>query len=156
MFRPVPPGPPDESILVKPIVPEFIPPIQYGIKPQRLCLRRSDSEILTGFDDDVSSVRDDCTALVMSDPVTFRETSHDVQTKCDTCVPQGIRKEASLSLSPSTGSTPAGLTAYLNEHVSAFLTGTQVLGVESQGLLKSILQGSDTLLPAGVHRELAA
>ena len=74
VFRPVAPGPPNESIVVKPIVPEFIPPIQYGIKPQRLCLRRSESEILTGFDDDVSSVRDDCTARVMSDKVTFRES----------------------------------------------------------------------------------
>ena len=56
----------------EPVIPEVIRPTQYGSAPQRLLVPRSDSEILTLFDDDTSSERDDYTTWVTADPTTFR------------------------------------------------------------------------------------
>ena len=44
----------------------------YGAAPQRLPLPRSDIEILTTFNDDTSSIRDDYTAWATADPTTVR------------------------------------------------------------------------------------
>ena len=43
--------PPDEPAVVKPVVPEIVHPVQYGITPQRLLLPHSDTEILSHMDD---------------------------------------------------------------------------------------------------------
>ena len=53
-------------------IPEVINTTQYGSTPQRLLLPRSDIEILTLFNDDISSIRDDYTVWLMADPTTFR------------------------------------------------------------------------------------
>ena len=47
-------------------------PITPSVVPQRLLLHRSDIEILTLFDDDTSSIRDDYTTWVTADPTTVR------------------------------------------------------------------------------------
>ena len=49
------------AVTLKPAIPEIIDHIQYGSTPQRLLLLRSDIEILTLFNDDLSFIRDDCT-----------------------------------------------------------------------------------------------
>ena len=46
--------------------------IQYGPPPQRLQLHRSDNEVFTNFDEDVSSIRDGYTARVVSDAAEKR------------------------------------------------------------------------------------
>ena len=66
-------GPLDEPAALKPVVPEIVHPIQYGITPTRLLLPHSDTEILSYNDDDISSIRDGYTAWVMSDASTTRE-----------------------------------------------------------------------------------
>ena len=58
---------------MKPVVPEIVHPVQYGITPKRLLLPHSDTEILSYIDDDISSIRDGYTAWVMSDATTTRE-----------------------------------------------------------------------------------
>ena len=55
-------GPPDEPAALKPVVPEIVHPIQYGITPKRLLLSHSDTEILSHIDDGISSTRDGYTA----------------------------------------------------------------------------------------------
>ena len=70
-FRLHVPGPPDEPITLKLAIPEVIHPIQYGSSPQRLLFPRSHIEILTLFNDDMSSIRDDYTAWVTADPTTI-------------------------------------------------------------------------------------
>ena len=64
--------PPNEPVTLKPAIPEVIHPIQPGSTPQRPLLPRSDIEILTLFDDDISSIRDDHTLWVTADPTTVR------------------------------------------------------------------------------------
>ena len=71
-FRLHVPQPPNEPVTLKPLIPEVIHPIQCGSTPQRLLLPRSDIEILTLFDDDTSSIRDDHTAWVTAGPTTIR------------------------------------------------------------------------------------
>ena len=66
------PAPPDEPLTLKPYVPEIIHNIQYRPPPQRLHLHRSDNEILTNFDEDVSSIRDGFTAWVGSNAAETR------------------------------------------------------------------------------------
>ena len=55
-FRLHVPGPPDEPTTLKLAIPEVIHPNQYGSTPQRLLVPRSDTEILTLFNDDMSSI----------------------------------------------------------------------------------------------------
>ena len=40
------------------IVPDVVHPAQYGIVPERITSPRPDDEILSGYDEDVSSIRD--------------------------------------------------------------------------------------------------
>ena len=49
----------------------FIHPEQYGAFPRRIVLPYLYSEILSGYEEDVSSIRDDFTAWVKSDPETI-------------------------------------------------------------------------------------
>ena len=72
VLRPHVPGPPDEPLTLKPYVPRIIHNIQYRPPPQRLQPYRSDHEILTNFDDDVSSTRNGFTAWVESDAAVTR------------------------------------------------------------------------------------
>ena len=65
VFRPHVPEPPDEPLTLKPYVPEII--------HQRVRFHRSDSEILTHFDEGISSVRDGYTAWVLSHAETTRD-----------------------------------------------------------------------------------
>ena len=57
---------PHEPMTPGPVIPEVMRPTQYGAAPH------SDIEILTTFDDDTSSTRDDYTAWVTADPTTIR------------------------------------------------------------------------------------
>ena len=66
-------GPPGEPAALKPVVPEIVHPIQYGIAAKRSLLFHSDTEILSCIDDDISSTRDGFSAWVMSDATTTRE-----------------------------------------------------------------------------------
>ena len=50
------------------VVPEVTHPVQYGMLHIRLLLPRPDDEILSGFDKDVSSIRDGYNARIISDP----------------------------------------------------------------------------------------
>ena len=50
------------------MVPEVIHPVQYGITPKRLLSPHSVDKILSGIDEDVSSIRDGYTAWAISDP----------------------------------------------------------------------------------------
>ena len=63
----------DEPPTLKPVVPEIVHRIQYGIAPKRLLLPYSDTEILSYIDDDISSIRDGNTAWVVSDATSTRE-----------------------------------------------------------------------------------
>ena len=49
-------------------VPEVVHPVQYGIVPERIALRRPDDKILSGYDEDVSSTRDGYPTWGVSDP----------------------------------------------------------------------------------------
>ena len=64
--------PPVEPVSLKRASPEVIHPIQYGSTPQRLLLPRSDIGILTLFNDDILSKRDDYTVLVTADLTAVR------------------------------------------------------------------------------------
>ena len=64
--------PPNEPGTLKPAIPEVVHPIQYGSTPQRLLLPRSDIEILTLFNDDILSKRDEYTVWVTADPTAVR------------------------------------------------------------------------------------
>ena len=44
--------------LVERTVPDVVHPVQYGIVPERLTLPRTDDEIPSRYDEDVSSIRD--------------------------------------------------------------------------------------------------
>ena len=72
VFRPHVPGPPDEPLTLKPYVPRILHNIHCGTPPRRPQLHRSDSEILTHFDEDISSIRDGYTAWVVSDAAATR------------------------------------------------------------------------------------
>ena len=72
VFRPPVPGPPDEPLTLKPYVPEIIHHVQHGPPPQRLHQHRSDHEILTNFDEDVSSICDGFSAWVESNAAEKR------------------------------------------------------------------------------------
>ena len=50
-----------------------IHPVQCGIFPNRLLLPHPDDEILSGYEEDVSSIRDGCTAWVKADPAAILE-----------------------------------------------------------------------------------
>ena len=52
----------DVPALSERVVPEVIHPVQHGIIPIRLPLPRPDDEILSGCDENVSSIRDGHTA----------------------------------------------------------------------------------------------
>ena len=49
----------------------FIHPVQFGSFPKRLSLPYPDAEILSGYEEDVSSIRDGFSAWVKSDPETI-------------------------------------------------------------------------------------
>ena len=61
-------GSPDVPAPSKPLVLEIVHPVQYGITPKRQLLPRSDTEILSYIDDDISSIRDGFSVWVKSDP----------------------------------------------------------------------------------------
>ena len=65
--------PSDEPAALKPVVPEIVLSIQYGITPKRLLLSHTDTDILSHIDDDISSIQDGVSAWVMSDATTTRE-----------------------------------------------------------------------------------
>ena len=48
-------------------------PVQFGIFPSRLLLPYTDDEILAGYEEDASSIRDGRTALVKVDPASSLE-----------------------------------------------------------------------------------
>ena len=50
------------------VIPEVVHPVQYGIVPERIALPRPHDEILSGYDEDVSSIRDVKTVWRISDP----------------------------------------------------------------------------------------
>ena len=52
-------------------VPQFFHPVQFGILPKRSSLPYPDAEILSGYEEDVSSVRGGFSAWVKSDPETI-------------------------------------------------------------------------------------
>ena len=62
--------PQDEPAPSKPIEPEVVHAVLFGIRPTRLLLPHSDDKIFSGTDEDVSSIRDGFTAWAMSDPST--------------------------------------------------------------------------------------
>ena len=61
-----------EPVTSDPVFPDVICPSQQCCTTQRLPLPRSDIEILTTFNEDTSSIRDDYAAWVTADPTTFR------------------------------------------------------------------------------------
>ena len=52
---------------------ESVHPVQFGIMPKRLPLPHPDDEILSGHEEDVSSIQDGYTAWVMTDPELILE-----------------------------------------------------------------------------------
>ena len=56
-----------------PSVRDSIHPVQFGIFPNRLLLPHLDDEILPGYEEDVSSIRDGYTAWVKVDPASTLE-----------------------------------------------------------------------------------
>ena len=59
-------------VKLKSVIPDVTHPTQCGTTPQRLPLPPSDIEILTHFDDDISSIRDDYSPWVTADPTAVR------------------------------------------------------------------------------------
>ena len=53
-----------------PCVHESTHPVQFGIMPKRLPLPHPDDEILSGYEEDLSSIQEGYTAWVMADPET--------------------------------------------------------------------------------------
>ena len=53
----------DEPAPSKPIVPEIVCSVQYGITPKRPLFPNSDTEILSFIDEDIESIRDMATQL---------------------------------------------------------------------------------------------
>ena len=90
--------PPYEPVRLKPVIPEVIHLMKYGSTPQWLLLPRSDSEILTLFNDDTSSIRDDYTAWVTANSNYHTRPSH-IQSNAAPVFPAAFEK-ACLS-SPS-------------------------------------------------------
>ena len=114
------PAPPDEPLTLKPYVPEIIHNIQYRPPPQRLHLHRSDHEILTNFDEDVSSIRDGFTAWVESDAAETRSRhfANSSPVVLHRCSARPLKRR----LCPSclnTSSTTASRIASRNKHGSA-------------------------------------
>ena len=59
------------TLLTKTRVRNFIHPVQFGIFPKRLSLQYLDAEILSGYEEDLASIRDGFSAWVKSDPETI-------------------------------------------------------------------------------------
>ena len=47
---------------------DVVRPVRYGIVPERITLPRPDGEILSGYDEDVSSIRDGYALWGLTDP----------------------------------------------------------------------------------------
>ena len=63
----------DAPAPLAPCVRDSTHPVQFGIFPKRLFLPQPDDEILSGYDEDVSSVRDGYSAWVKMDPASTLE-----------------------------------------------------------------------------------
>ena len=108
----------DEPAAVKPMVPEIVHSVQYGITPERLLLPHSDTEILSHIDDDISSIRDSNKASVMSAATITRKRhmackgvavpafrkanernpSHQPKYRFDTSVPNRLLEQTRISI----------------------------------------------------------
>ena len=86
--------------------------------PQLLLLPRSDIEILTLFNDDISSIRDDHTVWVTADPTTFRVRHITNKGVAAPLFWDAFEKRVFLH-HLNTG-LQAGLTSYWSERGSAF------------------------------------
>ena len=96
--NPVALEPLDEQAPSKPNVLEVVHAVQYGITPKRPPLPCSDAEILSGIDEDVSSIRDGFTALGDAPIHLLRLSGHcGEQKKCRTHLPRGLRKKTFFS-----------------------------------------------------------
>ena len=62
--------------------PDVVHPVQYGIVPERTTLPRPDDEIFSGYDEDVSSIRDGYAILELTDP-GFAPMHHTVTSGSD-------------------------------------------------------------------------
>ena len=109
----------DAPAPVEPCVGDSIHPVQFGVFPNRILLPYPDNEILSGYEEDVSSIRDGYTAWVKVDPAStlerhvvslnsanpiFREAQHrrhsspNPEYRFDNDVPCRLREQRSLSI----------------------------------------------------------
>ena len=101
-------------------IPEVINTTQYGSTPQRLLVPRSDIEILTLFNDDISSIRDDYTVWLMADPTTFRARHMTNKGNAAPVFRKAFEKKRVFLLHLNSCLIPAGLTGYWSKRGSAF------------------------------------
>ena len=123
---------------------KYIHPQQHSLFPERLRLPYPDEEILSGYEEDVSFIRDAFATWVKADFHTILER-HAVDTGkalADFREPSARRHD--ISSQEYHSSTTACPTAPLYRKDSASTTGTQDLDVEGKALLRSKLRGNCT------------
>ena len=118
----------------------FIHPEQYGAFPRRIVLPYPYSEILSRYEEDVSSIRDDFTAWVKSDPETILQR-HVVDSKG---IYLAYREAPATRHSLVITSTITCQTVQLIRRGSVFTIGILDLDVEKQELLKVTLRRNST------------
>ena len=103
---------------VAPKVPDVTPARQFGPAPQRLSLRRSDSELLTCFYEDTSSVRDETRMLETSGKAECSQRRIPEGSQFDASKPNRQREQTRLSIYSWNPGPRRGTPGAIEDHIA--------------------------------------